>query len=380
MQPIVNPTYQVSDLHKRRLMEATQVSCYGRNFFRGLHAYSGDHGVWHRIKTYAAAVFGSLFFGATTYFSVDGAVRMVDVSLQDDPIPSDVGHGGEWLQQPFQYGLALHMYLISAFSNRGCLEEVKGIYSDIIADIANQEDVDIEELYHKLEADILFLAKRAVSGANLFEVRTFLIDLFRTIDLDLVDCETLRVDRELRDHYRALMGSLKESQAWTCSNIVKDTRDGLRLLGRRGVGQAIEKGAGVVVFDLAMLVSVGFMLWGLTIVFDEVFLSRSAPESSGHLSEWSINILTNLTLIYLVHSWTIKREVTLYKTRRVMIEHLRPEDEEAGGHGLNGQSLDRLLGACNELLDRLAEKCQFNTLPSQYRLEPPAFELHEESE
>ncbi|WP_162268164.1 hypothetical protein [Waddlia chondrophila] len=141
-------------------------------------------------------------------------------------------------------------------------------------------------------------------------------------------------------------------------------------MGRSGIGQGIERGAGVVVFDLAMLVSIGFMVWGLTIAFSEVFLAKSAPENSGHLSEWPISIITNVFLISLIYSWTIKREQTLYKTKRIMVEHFHSGDIEEEGHGLQGESLNRLVGACNHLLDMLAEKCQFNTLPSQYRLDP----------
>lgn len=370
MNPIVNHSFEIPDHYRKRLLEATQGSSYGRQFFRGLRAYSGDHGAWHRIKTCAAAVFGSLFFGATTYFSIDGSVRMIDVSLKKESIPSDVGHGGEWLQQPFQYGLAVHMYLISAFSNRGCLEEVKSIYREIISHITNEEETDIENFYHKLESDIFYLAKRTVSGATLIEVRTFLIDLFDEMNLNEIDCPSLQIDRELKDHYFRLTEALKANNAWSCSNVVKDTCDGLKLLGRSGIGQGIERGAGVVVFDLAMLVSIGFMVWGLTIAFSEVFLAKSAPENSGHLSEWPISIITNVFLISLIYSWTIKREQTLYKTKRIMVEHFHSGDIEEEGHGLQGESLNRLVGACNHLLDMLAEKCQFNTLPSQYRLDP----------
>ncbi len=361
-------SFEIPDHFKRRLIEATRGSGFGRQFFRGLNAYSGDHGVWHRVKTYAAGVFGSLFFGATSYFSIDGSVRMIDVSLEEDPVLSDIGHGGEWLQQPFQYGLAIHMYLISALSNRGCYEEVKEVYREIIASIAESDGCDIEAFYDKLEADVSYLAGRSLSRTNPLEIRAFLIDLFSEIDLTIHDCPPLRLDRQLETHYRDLAAELKAGDAWTVSQTAQDIRDGFRLLGNRGIVQALEKGVGVAVFDIAMLVSIGFMFWGLTIVFDEVLLSRDAPESSGHLSEWSINILTNVFLIYLVHSWTIKREVTLNKTRRIMCDHFKSDDLEAGGHGLTGPQAERLLDACNRYLDSLAAKCQFNTLPSQYRI------------
>lgn len=367
---VTDDKFEVPEEFKQRLFEATQVSWYGRNFFRGLHAYSGDHGTWHRIKVYAAAVFGSLFYGSTSYFSIDGSVRMVDASLQEDPIPSDIGHGGEWIQQPFQYGLAIHMYLLNAFSNRGCLEEVKGIYRDVIAHMLKDEGKDITKFYQKLEKDVLFLVNRTFSKSNLLEVRLFLTDLFKDVDTADFPCRPLALDRGLVNSYRQILQGIKESRSWTLSNTARDVGSSFRLLKERGVGQTIGKTTGVVVFDAAMLVSVAFMMWGLTIVIDEVFISQSGPESSGHLSEWSINILTNLFLIYLVYSWTIKREVTLHNTRSVMMQHLRPEDDdlESGGPSLTKRQQRRLIEGCNHYLDQLAEKCQFNTLPSQYHL------------
>lgn len=363
--------FEVPDQFKQRLLEATKVSWYGRQFFRGLHTYSGDHGTWHRIKVYAAAVFGSFFYGATTYFSFDGSVRMVDTSLQEDPIPSNVGHGGEWMQQPFQYGLAIHIYLLNAFANRGCLEEVKEIYREIVDHLVNNEGKDITGFYEKLEKDVLYLANRTFTKSNLLEVRLFLADLFRDVDTDDFPCRPLKLDKELTDTYRQILRDLKESASWSLVNISRDAKDSYRLLKDRGVGQAIGKAAGVAVFDAAMLVSVAFMIWGMSIVFDEVFISKTSPESSGHLSEWSINILTNLFLIYLVYSWTIKREVTLQNTRRVMMRHLQSDvdDLEGGGSALSQRQKQRLIEGCNHHLDQLAEKCQFNTLPSQYHLD-----------
>ena len=360
--------FEIPDQFKQRLIEATQVSWYGRQFFTGLNAYSGDHGTLHRIKTYAAAVFGSFFFGATSYFSIDGSVRMVATSLQQDPISSDVGHGGEWGQQPFQYGLAIHMYLISAFTNRGCLEDVKTIYRDIIEHLINEEGKDITAFYHKLEDDILYLMNRSFSKANILEARVFLSELFQKVDLNDFPCRPLELDRAVITDYKKILKQLKESDSWTLSNIAGDIDDGFHLLKQIGIGQTIEKSAGVLLFDAAMLASVAFMLWGMTIVIDEVFVSRTSPESSGHVSEWSINILTNFFLMHLVYSWSIKREITLHKTRRVMMNHFQQGDLEMGVVGPTGESKNRLIESCNHYLDQLAQKCQFNTLPSQYRL------------
>jgi hypothetical protein len=368
--PLNSRSFIIPDEYRIKLQDALQVSWYGRNMFRGLHGHSGDGGTGHKIKVYAAAVFGTLCYGTTSYFSITGAVNMAQASLAQDPVPADIGHTGEWLQQPFQYGFAIYTYLFAAFSSRGCLEEVKTVYAEIIAYLIEKDQkADISDFYQQMEDDILHLSDRCLSKTNLLKIRAFLVELFKDIDLSKFKCRPLKLDRKLVTHYEEILDRLKKSQSWSLANTKECLGEEMRVLARHGTGQAVLTGSGIVVFQIAMLATSAIMGWGLSAVVDEVFISKNAPESAGHLPDWTINILTNLFLTYVVYSWTIKKEAVLNRTQRVMQQYLQAgRDIEEGGLQLRSEELKRLCKTCNDLLDQLAAKCSFGPLPSQYRL------------
>jgi hypothetical protein len=276
------------------------------------------------------------------------------------------------------------MYLFSALSNQGYLKDVEELYSKLTDEVlAGEEGKDISELYRQFEADFQFLAKRSFSGMDLLQVRLHLIELFKNVDTAKFPCEPLAMDRLLTDDYKRMVQKLKEQEEWTLSNIKENWKEGLSLMRKRGTAQTVEKGICFAGFQAAMAVTSIFMVWGLTIVFDEVFLSKTGREASGHLAEWSINVLTNLALMYVIYSWLIKREATLRRTKDVMERQLRgspSQDLEEGAEPQKPNAVkNRLIEAFNKVLDGLAEKCHFNTLPSQYRFKPEIEILEEES-
>lgn len=371
MEPgIVHPIFVLSDERKEQLEEALKGSWYGRNVFRGLHAYSGDHGICHRVSVYAVAVFATLFYGAGAYLTCEGAWKMAQMMFPDQ-IQADIGHVGEWPMQMFECGLAIYLCVLLPFSNRGSLEDVKGIYRDVIADLINSgEERDISDFYQELENNIVYLSKRAFSNTDLFEIRLFLLDLFQNADMNILSCPDLELDRQLVNVYQGIRDSIEKSRAWTPSNAVDLLSTGLQLLAERGVGQAVVRGIGMTAFDLGVLICSAFMLWGFTAVINEAYISGTGPESSGHLFGWTLGgLLTSLVLIYTAYSYTIKREAVLHRTKKIMEEHLRPQDVEAQLPYTQEQR-DRLVNMCNDVLDQLAEKCDYNTLPSQYRFKP----------
>ncbi len=309
--------FVIPEEYTEQLQRALKPSLYGREIFTGIHAYSGDGGAVHRIAVYAAAVFGALYYGAGAFLTINGAREMSEKLFSNrSGSHSDIGHVGEWPLQIFDYGLAIYAYFLHAFSNRGCLEKVKGIYRNVIEYLVNQEqELDISDFYQQLEDDILYLANRSFSNTDLLEIRLFLVELFEGIDMNVFSCPSLELDRILCEDYREILNRIKESQSLSLSNICKFLSDGIGLLGRRGTGQAVIKSIAMSVFQIGVLACSVFLVWGFSVVINESYISKISPDASGHLFGWGIEGFTNLLLIYAAYSWVIKREAVLHRTQ-----------------------------------------------------------------
>jgi hypothetical protein len=371
MQHFVTP-----DHFKKNLEESLKPTWYGRNIILGLASYANQGGMVHKIKVYAAALFGVLFGGFTTFYSFDGSIRMVQYSLDEkklgNPMPSDVGHGGEWIQQPFQYGLASHMFLFSAFANKGHLDKMKQLYQELIKEVLKTEEgKDITQFYKECEDDFRFLANRCLTSANLIQIKLELIKIFENINTESFKCIPLDLDRSLEIDYVTIIKELNKTESWAPSNLGKNLKLGVSLMRKRGVAQAIENGVCFSLFQAAMLATSFFMIWGMTRVVDEVFISKTDQRASGHLPEWSIAVFTNFLLMFVIYSWLFRKEVRLHRTHNVMRKHLvRPGSEVDLEDGMKLRTThmkNHLIKTFNDVLDSLAEKCHYNTLPSQYR-------------
>jgi len=346
--------------------KAVGGSFYGRNVWVGLNSAIDRAGVMGKLKVLSLAIFGTYFAAFTSYYSFDGSVRIIKWSIEErmlgEPLPSDIGHGGEWMQQPFQNLLVYQLCLLSPLANEGHLCNVKSVYKKLIKKAFEQEEADFSGLFFQFEEDFKYLAKRSFCSTDLFAIKRELVHLFDRIDLSLFDCPSLEIDRALLGDYADLEKKIAKLNNWNPVNLLKNWKIAAYQMGKRGVGQAVEKGVYFSLFQFAMLLSSAILLFGLTIVIDEVFLSKSGEEASGHLSEWTVNIVTNLLLIYFSYLFLIKREAMLTRTGQVFENHLLQQDRE------NPFLQERLVETMNSHLDHLAEKCHFTHLPSSYRI------------
>jgi len=349
----------------KKLCQSVGGSFYGKPVWKGIHSTIEQAGAIGKLKTLAGTIFGTYLITATSYLSFDGAVRITKWSLEEalhgDALPSDIGHGGEWLQQPFQNLLIVHLLFISTLANEGRLSKVKRLYADFVKDIVERgKPSDLSEIYSRFERDFKFLAKRSYRSMNLFEIKIELIRLFRHIDTKTYQCPSLDIDRGLVDEYRSIAGKIQRLDNWNPKNVIENWRIGLYQLGKKGMGQAFEKSLYFTIFQIVMIVSSGLIIVGLASVIDEVFVSKRSEESVGHLSEWFFQVFANLFLIRYSYLIMIKREAMLVRTRRVMKRHLR---------NFKGNP-QRLIKLMNQTLDCMAEKCHFTHLPSSYRFNP----------
>ncbi len=350
--------------YEKKLTEVTSGSFYGKNVWIGLHSSLERSSLMQKLKILSGTIFGSYLFTFTTYFSFDGAIRIVKWSIEQriegEPLPSDIGHGGEWIQQPLQNFLVIHLLYLSTMANQGQLARVTRIYDRLAKKIAAlKEGDDLSKLYRICEQDLRTLARRSFISLNMFQIKQELLKIFQSIDTAHSPCRTLDWDRALEGDYKALSQKLKALESITPFNTLKNWRIGYRHLCKRGLGQALEKSAFFTFFQGIMLFSSLLLLLGLGLVIDEVFLSQSGEESSGHLSEWILNIFTNFGLIYFSYYFLIKKEALLIRTRRVMA-HFLEEKEDRSSH---------LVKVMNKELDERADRCHFTHLPSSYRLE-----------
>ena len=353
--------------YQKKLERSVTGSFYGKNIWMGLHSTLEKARILRKIRILATTIFGAYFAGITSYYSFDGATRIVKWSIEErldgNPLPSDIGHGGEWILQPIQNLLAIHLCYLSTLANEGHLSKVKRLYAKLTNKILEDgSPVDISHLYSRFEEDFKYLARRSFRSTNLFEIKQEMIAVFGKIDTSLYFCPPLDLDRSLQDDYLDLLEKIQKLDNWNLNNVKENWRLGISQLGRRGVVQAVEKGAYFSLFQVVLLISSAFLIFGLSIVIDEVFISKTGRESSGHLSEWSINIMTNFLLSYFCYLFLIKREAMLVRTRRVMKRYLEKSDEG------EPTRKNHLVETMNEHLDHLAEKCHFTHLPSSYRI------------
>lgn len=333
---------------------------------KGVHSVGDQKGRMLETALIIAGIIATGVFGASVYFSSEGFVlsfkEAYDAIQSGLPVPSIIGHAGEWSSQVIIYSFVFFLELKQVV-REGDYNALKATYRKLIQNLS--PETCLKTFYQNLKVNLKGIGPHCFLSKNIFQSQLDALRLMEELKQDTGNSE-LEEDRVLADILRNIEAKVKKNTGFR--NYFSRLYKGLKSI-KESHGGLVQLAASVTGLVLPVFLSFQSFLSfaGAGLVANEVINEEQESSVIGHIGEWPVNGITFAFMAKYFHSWAILSQGDLMFLREAIHTQLK---EMAGDKERNYslKTIQRLKDLSNEELDRRASKCMFGLLPSQYRL------------